>query len=243
MNEGKLTRDPLQGLAPNNSDKAYRERTKIVITPGETPKKDVGQERKKLQPIVKGAVVRKKAGTFEKLKTTFLGENVNLGEYVLFDVLVPAFRNTMSDMGFGLIEMVFGNGRERRRYGSDSGRVIRDRGRSYVDYRGASSGSSRDRGGRGYDDGRREFSAGDRGKHDFDRIEFTSRGEAEDVLSHLVDLVEEYGEATVAAFYELSNIESEHVDNNYGWTNLRDAYTERGRNCYIIRFPQPRPLK
>lgn len=241
MNEGRLAREPLQNLAPNNSDKAFREKAgkeRTVVTPNGNATKVAPTERKKLDPVVKGVVTRKKTGALEKLKTSFLGENLNVGEFVLFDILVPAFRNTMSDMGFGLIEMVFGNGRDRRRYGNDS-RIIRDRGRSFVDYRGASSGS-RDR---GYDRDRRDLDPRDRGRHDFDRLEYTSRGEAEDVLSHLVDLIEEYGEATVGSLYELSNVDSDHVDNNYGWTNLRDAYTERSRSGYIIRFPQPRPLK
>ena len=53
------------------------------------------------------------------------------------------------------------------------------------------------------------ISRDDRARHEFGNIIYTSRGEAEEVLSHLVDLTIEYGEATVAAFYELSNIESQ----------------------------------
>lgn len=240
MADRKLPSELLKDLAPNNSDKAYRERSagKTIITPGGEPRKETTKERQKLQPVVKGAVVRKKAGKLEKIKSAFFGSDVNVGEFILYDVLGPAFRNTMSDMGFGIIEMIFGTGRGRGGYRGDS-RVIRDRGRSYVDYRGA---SSRDRGWDRERD-RRDFDPRDRGRHDFDRLEYSSRGEAEDVLAHLVDLIEEYGEATVGSLYELSNVDSDFVDNNYGWTNLRDAYTERSRTGYIIRFPQPRPLK
>lgn len=225
MNEGKLARSSLNDLVPNNSDKAAR------IKPNDAKKATA--EKKKLAPIVKGKVVKQKQSAFGKFKESFLGESGDIREYVVYDILVPAFRNTVSDMGFGVIEMLFGTGRERGRYRGDS-RVVRDRGRSYVSYNNASS----DRG-RG---GRRDMDNGDRARHNFENVIFDSRGEAEDVLSHLVDLTIEYQEATVAAFYELSNIESTHTDNNYGWTNLRDAYTERVRNGYIIKFPQPRPL-
>ena len=221
QHESKLVRNSLNDLAPNNSDKAAQ------------GAKTEGKEKKKLAPLVsKGSVAKKKRTVADKFKEAFLGESENLGDYIMYDVLVPAFRDTVSEMGFGIIERLFGNGRSSRSRGS----VVRDRGRSYVSYNDI----SRDRG-RGRDD-RRDFDRSDRVRHDFRNIIYTSRGEAEDVLSHLVDLTIEYGEATVAAFYELSNIESSHVDNRYGWTNLRDAYTEQVRGGYSIRFPQVRPL-
>ena len=220
MNESKLVRSSLTDLAPNNSDKAKRE-------PEKKP-----EERKKLAPIVKGKVVKQKKSMLDKFKESFLGDGENIGEYIVYDILVPAFRNTISEMGFGVIDMLFGDGRDRGR----GSRVIRDRGRSYVSYNSVSDRRWPSR------DDRREIDRGTRSRHNFENIIFDSRGEAEDVLSHLVDLTIQYGEATVAAFYELSNSESDYTDSRYGWTNLRDAYTERARGGYIIKFPQVRPL-
>lgn len=227
MSERKLTRG-LDDIAPNNSDK--RDRT---INPNETKSPE---KRKKLEPVVKGPVIKQKPGFLDKFKASFLGEGGNIGEFVVYDILVPAFRSTISDMGFGLIEMFFGTGRERGRGGRYDNRIVRDRGRSYIDYH-----SDRDRGRNSRND-TRDVDRGDRARHDFGNVVYANRGEAEEVLSRLVDLIEEYDEVTVAAFYELSNIESTHTDNRYGWTNLRDAYTDRVRNGYIIRFPQTRPL-
>ena len=222
--ESKLTRNRLDNLAPNNSDKASKDG-------------DRAEGRQKLKPIVKGKVIRKKKGSFDKFKEAFLGESENLGDYILYDVLVPAFRDTISDMGFGVIEKLFGNGRSRSGgYGSP---IVRDRGRSYISYGGVSNNNRRGNG----RDSRGEFDRGSRARHEFDRIIFTNKGEAEDVLAHLVDMTLEYGEATVRAFYELSNIESDYTDDNYGWTNLRDAYvSDRTRDGYIIVFPPTRPL-
>jgi len=229
LSERKLTRNGLDDIAPNNSDKEIRSKN---IDP-DTDKQS--KMHKKMKPIVKGPVVQQKPSFLRKVKDSFLGESGNIGEFVIYDILVPAFRNTVSDMGYGLIDMFFGRSGSRGRYDD---RIVRDRGRSYISYNSVS-----DRGrGRDRDDDRRNIDRGDRARHDFGNIIYTNRGEAEDVLSHLVDLTMEYGEATVAAFYELSNIESNHTDNNYGWTNLKDAYTERVRNGYIIRFPQVRPL-
>lgn len=228
MSERKLTRGGLEDIAPNNSDKASRSR---MVEPSEINKK----ERKKLEPVVKGGAVKQKTSFFTKFKDSFLGEGGNVGEFILYDVLVPALRNTLSDMGFGIVEMMFGGGRD---YGRHSGRIVRDRGRSYVDYRGASSGRGRDRD----RDERRDLDRGERARHEFGNVLFDSRRKAEDVLARLVDVIEEYNEVTIANFYELSNLDSTPPDNNYGWTSLRDAFTERVRNGYVIRFPQPRPL-
>ena len=222
--ETKLVRNTLNDIAPNNSDKATR-----------GDKEGEGKEKKKLKPLVqKGSVTKKKRTVVDKFKDAFLGESENLGDYVLYDVLVPAFRDTISDMGFGIIERLFGNGRSRH---GRSSNIVRDRGRSYVSY----NSTSYDRRGGGRDD-RRELDRNSRARHDFDNIIFTNKWEAEDVLAHLVDLTIEYDEATVMSFYELSNIESDYTDDKYGWTNLRDAYVDRTRDGYVIVFPPTRPL-
>ena len=222
QHESKLVRNSLNDLAPNNSDKAAQ------------GAKTEGKEKKKLAPLVsKGSVAKKKRTVADKFKDAFLGESENLGDYIMYDVLVPAFRDTVSEMGFGIIERLFGNGRSSRSRGS----VVRDRGRSYVSYN-SSSRNDRDRG----RDDRRDIDRGSRARHSFDNVVFTNKWEAEDVLAHLVDMILEYGEATVRSFYELSNIEADYTDDRYGWTNLRDAYVERTRNGYVIVFPQTRPL-
>lgn len=219
--ESKLTRNTLNDIAPNNSDKAQiNERKK--------------KERKKVEPIVKGKVVKQKRTAFDKFKEAFLGESENLGDYILYDVLVPAFRDTISDMGFGVIERLFGDGRSRSRRG---GGVVRDRGRSYISYNEAANDTRR-----GYNDRRRDIDRGSRSRHDFENVIFGTRGEAEDVLAHLVDSTIEYGEVTVREFYELSNIEADYTDEKYGWVNLREAYVDRTRDGHIIVFPPTRPL-
>ena len=223
--ESRLVRNTLNDIAPNNSNKAAK---------GGGNDEDI-KEKKKLKPLVKkGNVTKKKRTVLDKFKNAFLGESENLGDYVLYDVLVPAFRDTISDMGFGIIERLFGSGRSR--FSRTTNNIVRDRGRSYVSYNDSNS-----RRGGGRDD-RRDFDKGSRARHDFDNVIFTNKWEAEEVLAHLVDLVAEYGEATVRAFYELSNIEAEYTDDRYGWTNLHDAFVDRTRNGYVIAFPPTRPL-
>ena len=83
---------------------------------------------------------------------------------------------------------------------------------------------------------RREPSLRNRSRHNFDDIILDSRGEAEEVLSHLVDLVDDYGMASVADLYDLVGITSNFTDNKYGWTNLSSASVSRVRDGYLIDF-------
>ena len=227
MNESKLVRNSLIDIAPNNSNKN-----------AQTTKKE-GEEcdKKKLKPVVKkGNVVKKKRTIFDKFTESFLGESENLGDYILYDVLVPAFRDTVSDMGFGVIERLFGGGRFG---GRGPSRILRDKGRSYVSYGGAPNNNRR--GGLARDNVR-PLDGGSRTRHNFQNVIFTNKWEAEEVLSHLAEMIIQYNEANVRQFYELSNIEAEYTDETYGWTSLRDAYVDRTREGYIIVFPPTRPL-
>ena len=163
------------------------------------------------------------------IKEMFFGDDTHsVVDYILNDILIPAFKSTVSDMVNGGIEMLlFGE----RRSSSGASKIYRDRSRSYVPYNRISR-----------EDDRRSLSRSARTNHDFDQITIESRGEAEDVLSHLVDLIEDYEVASVADYYDLLGIESKFTDSKYGWTNVRDAYVERVRNGYSIHLPRPREI-
>ena len=66
-----------------------------------------------------------------------------------------------------------------------------------------------------------------------------TRGEAEEVLSHLVDLTEDFGGARVADLYDLVGLESQFTDDKYGWMTLNTATVSRVRKGYLINLPKP----
>ena len=222
MEEKKLTRgDDLD--FPSNSDKPKARRE------SQEPK------REKQVAVVKGRVTKQKKSLGAKFSETFFGDDTkSVGDYLVHDVLIPATKATVSDMVSGGIEMLlFG---ERRGHNTR-----RDGGKSYVSYSSYYGDGHRNNDRDNRDRGS-NYSRTSRARHDFDDIIFESRGEAEEVLSHLVDLTNDYGVASVADFYDLSGIESQFTDNKYGWTTLRDACTDRVRNGYVIRLPQAKPL-
>lgn len=212
MSEVKLVRD---FDYPSNSEKNKR-----------IPDNQI--KEKKVEQIVTGQVIRQKKTIGQKFSETFLGDDTkNVVDYIIQDILIPAMKSTLSDMVGGGIEMLlFG---ERKSHGGST--IYRDRDRSYVPYNKISR----------YREDREPLRV-NRSKTDLDDIIIETRGEAEDVLSHMVDLIDDYGVASIADYYELLGIESEFTDNKYGWTKLRDASVERVRRGYCIRLPRPKEI-
>jgi hypothetical protein len=69
-----------------------------------------------------------------------------------------------------------------------------------------------------------------------------SRGDAEEVLSVLVDMIDKYDVATVADFYDAVGMTTEYSDHNYGWDNLSRSTVQRVRDGWILIMPEPGAL-
>ena len=90
---------------------------------------------------------------------------------------------------------------------------------------------------------RRESERGLASRYSFDDVIFDNRGEAEDVLRMMDELIETYGNASIADFYDLVGITGNYTDNKYGWTNISTAKVVRVSNGgYMIKFPITRAL-
>ena len=222
-NENK---EQLKNTFPSNSKSAKRE-------PQQQPK----VEDRKLEKVVTGVVKKQKRGLGKRIAETFLEDNTkSVGSYIFHDVLIPAAKSMICDMvgwgGFAEI-LLFGDKR-----GGARGRGGRSNSKSYTSYGSyyrLTDGDNRDR-------DRRDISRTSRARHDFDEIILETRGEAEEVLSHLVDLTIDYQQATVADLYDLVGITSNFTDNKYGWTDLRSASVTRVRDGYLINLPRTQIL-
>ena len=209
----------------NNSNKARREQE-------EKEHKDlpaVSGGRKKVSARVK----KDSFGT--KLKKAFFGENVeNVGDYMFFEVGIPALKATISDMfSNGLEVLLFGESRGRRRSRSDS----------YTDYARVSR-SDRDRGRDSYDRRDRDRSLSYRD------ITFDSKSDAKECLSEVFDYVQEYDRISVAVYVSILNrylddqLRTTWQDDRNGWYKEDLAgCTEPVRTRYGWEIDFPRPGK
>lgn len=173
--------------------------------------------KKDIQPIAKAKTKKK-----NKLVDTFISEDAqNIKSYILMDVLVPAIKKAVSDIVTDGISMLL--------YGDTShGSKRSTSSASYVSYNRYSD--------------RREEPRITRSGYSYDDIILDTRGEAEEVLDRMCELIETYGVVSVADMYDLVGVSCNYTDNKYGWTNLRNAEPVRIRDGYMLKLPKPGPI-
>lgn len=195
----------------------------------------VPKDGKSIKRITEGEVIRRKQPLTKRFKGIFFGGSAReaIG-FVGMDVLVPAARDMISHSLTELIEtMIFGQNRRPRTFRPEPYRT---------NYNGLS------RPGNSYgapawrNDPRRDMSPRSREVHNFDEIMLESRGEAEQVIDTLYEIVREYNQATVSDLYQLVGITSAYTDQKYGWTDLRGANVQHVRGAYLLNLPKPVPL-
>jgi hypothetical protein len=210
---------------PGNSHKAKEAAAKPENEP----------EERKVEKVISGDVVQRRKPLGRKIAETFVGDNMhNVGEYVLFEVLLPAAKSMVVDAGKEAIErMIFGD--------SSGGRISSSRSsgaKQYTSYNRMSNGINRE----DRPSSPRTMSYKARASHDFKEIVLANRGEAERVLEELGMVVEEYDVATVSDLYDLVGITGSFTDDKWGWADLRGAQIRRVRDGYLLDIPRPSPI-
>ena len=179
---------------------------------------------KKVEKVISGTAKSKKKNEIQKFAEVFISEDVNnVKSYILLDVLIPAIKKAVSDIVTNGIDMILYGESEKTKKNSTSSKI------SYRSY---------------YDNDRKysyNSSAVKRG-YSYDDIILDNRGEAEDVLARMDELVATYGIASVADLYDLVGITGNYTDNKYGWTDVRSATVVRTRDGYLIKLPKVLPL-
>jgi hypothetical protein len=188
-------------------------------------KNEQKEERRKVEPVVSTPANVKKKSELSKFANTFISEDArNVKSYIFTDVLVPAIKKLVGDIVKDGIEMILWGGTSR---GNSSGGSRA----SHVSYDRFSSGNSR------------PVASSARTPYSYDDLTFANRGETEEVLARMDELVADYGFVTVADLYDLAGRTGNYTDNKYGWTNLRNARIVRLRNGeYMIELPRAYPI-
>lgn len=191
------------------------------------PKKVEGEAipEKKVGKVVSGSVKTKKKSGLTKFTDAFIQEDAeNVKSYIFMEVLVPALKKAISDVVTNGIDMIL--------YG-EMGRSKKNSPGSKVSYRNYYEDRR---------DDRRYAPTRPRDGYDYDDIILPNRGEAEEVLSRMDELIATYGLVSVADLYDLVGIAGSYTDNKYGWTDIRNASVVRVRDGYVIKLPRALPL-
>ena len=181
------------------------------------------KEKPSIQRVTKGKVKTKKKSELRKFADVFIAEDIaKVKSYALGEVIIPTIKKAICDIISNGIEMILWG---------DTGHTKRSSGSriSYSKY---------------YDDRRdsRRSDMSTRTRYDIDDVIFERRDEAKEVLERMDELIDLYGMASIADFYDLAGVTGNYTDNKYGWTNLSSADVVSVRDGYMIKLPRVRPL-
>ena len=184
-------------------------------------------KEKNVTKVVSGTVKTRKKNELQKMTGAIISEDArNVKSYILMDVLLPAVKDAIEDIVTNGIRMILRGEAGARRSGGSSGSVV-----SRISYNTA------------YDSRRSSYSEPrTRVGYSFDDIVLGTRGEAENVLRHMDDLIESYGAVSVADLYDLVGILGSPNDNKWGWANIRTAEPIRVRDGYLLKLPKVCPI-
>lgn len=71
-----------------------------------------------------------------------------------------------------------------------------------------------------------------------DEIIFSTRGDAETVITTLQDIIDYYDFASLADFKDIVGITVNYTDNFTGWRDLSEAISCKVKDGYVIKFPK-----
>lgn len=197
------------------------------------------------EPLKLRGDTKAKHSIWRSVRDEFVSEDApSVGNYILWDIVIPALKNMISDMGHGAIDIALGT--DSRRYRGRS-----SRGDSYVSYnrmyddRDYYGGRKRRR--RDWDDDYDDdYYPRSRRREEPSDIGFRYKEDADDVLEMMISYLERYPEigVPVAYFYDKigRTIPGNFTDEDWGWTDLsRTKVVPHGGRWYID-FPKVRPL-
>lgn len=175
--------------------------------------------KKEIKQIVSNAKTKKKDPISKFVSNFFAGDFNDVKNYVLHDVIEPAIKKTIQDtITKGLESWMYGDSRPK------GGSTYSNPSYKYHNLTNINNNTRRE-------------------THTVDDIIFESKGEAEAVLSQMVDVIADYESVSVADLYEMVGMSCDYTENNYGWTQLGSAYTQRVSGGYILRLPKAIALK
>lgn len=200
-----------------------------IQRPVPTGKADSG-DKKVIQKIVTdGSTVRRKKTLIERVTGAFVVEGKTIGQSIVQDILIPAFKDTISDAIINGVERaVHGEVRSTTRRTNHRGPVGNSSNISYNRYAADN---------RRHEPERPIANRG-RGGHHFDEIELRSRAEGQAILRQMDEIVKRYGHVSVSDLYEMVSLDAEFTDERWGWTDLFGSDVRRLRSGnYALILP------
>lgn len=156
----------------------------------------------------------------------FVNSAKDVGNYVLHDVLIPYFKDTVYNIIMGGLNAFFYNGKK------SVGRAFSAGQKAFNANATADVGIS--------------TAIGPDRRFDFVNVAFPTKDDADDALEKMQDILDEYPTVSVANFYSIAGVKNDnYMANDWGWRRgaLESATVGLTPNGYVITFPKVRALK
>lgn len=217
----------------SDENQPNRPKTVNYSSNSKSSKKDNEVERPVPAQVVTGGVVERKKTLGRKFREQFAGDDAQtVGQYLLFDVVLPATKNLIFDMlTEGAKRMLFGGSRP---MAGGMASVIGNR----TNYSAYSAGRQNTIIAPG-SPASKEMTPQQRAMHDFSGVILESRGEAEEIIEVLSNLIDQYTTATVNDFYACIGQTPEFTAVKYGWKSMAQAEVRHTREGYLLQLPRP----
>lgn len=180
---------------------------------------------RKIEPVISGQATAQKKSGWNKFAGSIITESFeNVGQWLVSEVIIPNIKRGISDFVKNGIDMLIYGKAAEPRSSSNISKV------SYGSfYRSGSSEPVR--------------AGSSSSGFDYDNIIFSSRGDAEAVLTAMEDVLDQYQVVSVGDLYELADVPApNYTVNKYGWTSVKNAQVLRCRDGYILKMPKATPL-
>ena len=188
------------------------------------------------QVVPTGQAVARKKSIRKKFREQFAGDDAKtVGVYLLVDVVVPALKNLLYDLGNeGLKRTLFGGSARPGAVGTIIGSTLASTSRTaYSSFSKAAPNPATQIG------PSTEMTPQQRAMHDFSGIILQSREQAYQIIDVLSGLIDDYGAATVNDFYACIGQTPEFTAVKYGWKSLGSAEVRHIREGYLLEMPRP----
>jgi hypothetical protein len=196
-------------------------------------KQEAGAEPKKIEQVVQGDVV--KPSFFRRLRDTFIANRADtVGEFVIWDIFIPALKNTIADSGKSFIDNMFYDRRTGVMPSSIVGTMVNQSIGQYQNQQRTNYNSM----GNQIPSGP-SISRQGRAMHDFKEIGIPTRVQAEALIAQLLWHIENYNAVTVSDFYQMCGITPDYTDDKFGWTDISGTGILMRGSKYVIDLPRP----
>lgn len=196
------------------------------------------KEKQKIERVIKTEVLVQKKSLGRKFRDLFIEADFkSVMRYVVYDVLLPAARNTIVDASSkGIERMMYGeNAMRRRGYGMGVGQRVTYNSPISRSYSSSTMGVGLPR--------TPAISSARPARNVRDDLIFGSREEAALVLERMNDIIDQYEVVSVADLNELVGLQSAHTDNKWGWAYLPDIQIRQIREGFLIDLPPAEPIQ